>query len=54
MSPKNLEKIPNLINLNQNKIEEINHIMNQTIFNIGKSANTGAEFIKNFINTSDS
>ncbi len=54
VSPKNLEKIPNLINLNQNKIEEINHIMNQTIFNIGKSANTGAEFIKNFINTSDS
>ena len=54
VSPKNLEEIPNLINLNQNKIEGINHIMNQTIFNIDKSANIGAEFIKNFINTSDS
>lgn len=54
VSPKNLEEIPNLINLNQNKIEGINHIMNQTIFNIDKSANIGAEFIKNFINTSNS
>ena len=49
VSPKKLEEIPNLINLNENKIKGINDIRNQTIFNIGHSANVGAEFISNLI-----
>ena len=46
VSMKELNRIPELINKNNNIIEEIDNVQENTVFNIGKSANIGAEYIK--------
>tara|TARA_Y100001949_G_C15938152_1_gene308877 strand:- start:17 stop:1162 length:1146 start_codon:yes stop_codon:yes gene_type:complete len=46
ISPKDLGNIPKLIKKNDNKIDGIEEIRSQTVFNVGKSARIGAEYIQ--------
>ena len=46
ISVNELERIPELINKNDPKLEEIEEIQQKTVFNIGNSATIGAEYIK--------
>ena len=50
ISPNNLEKIPKLIEgldeYAQNINEQIKGVRSQTVYNIGKSAKIGAEYIQ--------
>ena len=49
ISPSDIQKIPELLIQSESEIKEIDSIREQTVFNIGKSANVGAEFIKKLI-----
>jgi YidC/Oxa1 family membrane protein insertase len=55
VSPKELDLIPELINNNEIRIEGIEDIQANTVFNVGRSASVGAEYIKkiNVDNLSD-
>ena len=46
VSINELEHIPELINENDPKLEKIENIQQETVFNIGNSAKIGAEYIK--------
>ena len=46
ISPKDLGDIPELIKKNDNKIDGMQEIRSQTVFNVGKSARIGAEYIQ--------
>ena len=51
VNPKNLEQIPNILSKidNDSRSKEIREIRSKTVFNINKSANIGAEYIKKIL-----
>ena len=51
INPKNLETVPKIISEidNESRTEQIREIRSKTVFNIGKSAKIGAEYIEKIL-----